>query len=301
MMTNKRNNILFLHLAVILFGFSGVLSQTIKTPAIIIAGGRVICSVGLLLAIAILKKIQLKLSSKKDYMIAIFSGIAMAIHWTTFFQTIQFSSVAIGIITFSTFPLFLTFLEPLIFHEKFNIRNIVSSIIIIIGVIITIPEFSTDNQITLAICLGMISSFMYALMTLANRYLSRIYSEQIICIYEQVSATIVLLPAMFILKFQWNYKDVLSIVFIGVVCTAIAYSLYVKVQKNINAQTVGIVSGMETVYGILFALIFLGEIPSFREIIGGAIILLVVLFFPFLEQINIFFNLIVRKIANLDR
>ena len=60
---------------------------------------------------------------------------------------------------------------------------------------------------------------------------------------------------------------------IGFLCTAIAYSLYVTAQKGVKAQTAGIISGMETVYGIVFALIFLREIPTVRELVGGAVIL----------------------------
>ena len=44
-------------------------------------------------------------------------------------------------------------------------------------------------------------------------------------------------------------------------CTAIAYSLYVTAQKGVKAQTAGIISGMETVYGIVFALIFFKRNP----------------------------------------
>ena len=53
----------------------------------------------------------------------------------------------------------------------------------------------------------------------------------------------------------------------------LAYSLYVTAQKGVKAQTAGIISGMETVYGIVFALIFLREIPTVRELVGGAVIL----------------------------
>ena len=64
----------------------------------------------------------------------------------------------------------------------------------------------------------------------------------------------------------------------GFVCTAFAHSLYVSAQKQVRAQTAGIISGLETVYGIVYALVFLGEIPTARELIGGAIILGVALF-----------------------
>ena len=59
---------------------------------------------------------------------------------------------------------------------------------------------------------------------------------------------------------------------------AFAYSLYVSAQKGVRAQTAGIISGMETVYGILYALILLREVPSIRELVGGAVILGVALF-----------------------
>lgn len=266
-------NILFLHIAVMLFGLSGVIGQFVEISSVMVALGRVISSSLLLFLIAIAKKDTLKLSSKKDYGLIILTGIVMAVHWTTFFQSIQVSSVAIGPITFSTFPLFLTFFEPLIFHEKLRRQNIFTAVTLMIGVIITIPEFSIENNTTVGIIWGMVCSFTYAIMTLANRYFSSRYTGRIICLYEQGTAAIVLLPALFIMKTQWRIPDIIGVAFIGFICTAFAYSLYVSAQKNVKAQTAGIISGMETVYGILYALLFLGEIPSGRELVGGAVIL----------------------------
>lgn len=266
-------NILFLHIAVMLFGLSGVVAQFVEIPAVLVALGRVICSSLLLLLIAVFKKDSLRLQSKKDYALIIFTGAVMAVHWTTFFQSIQVSSVAIGTITFSTFPLFLTFLEPVVFHEKLKKQSIFSAVILFIGVLITIPEFSMSNNTTVGIIWGMICSFTYAVMTLANRYFSAHYAGRIICLYEQGTAAIVLLPAFFIVRASWRIPDIAGVAFVGFICTAFAYSLYVSAQKGVKAQTAGIISGMETVYGILYALLFLGEIPSGRELIGGAVIL----------------------------
>lgn len=266
-------NILFLHIAVMLFGLSGVVAQFVEIPAVLVALGRVICSSLLLFIIAVVKRDNLTLNSKKDYMLIILTGIVMAIHWTTFFQSIQVSSVAIGTITFSTFPLFLTFLEPPIFHEKLKKQSIFTALILFAGVIITIPEFSIENNTTLGIIWGMLCSFTYAVMTLANRYFSSKYTGRIICMYEQGTAAIALLPALLIVKTCWRPQDIAGIAFVGFICTAFAYSLYVSAQKNVRAQTAGIISGMETVYGIFYAFIFLREIPHIRELVGGTVIL----------------------------
>lgn len=266
-------NIIYLHIAVMLFGLAGVAAQFVEIPAVLVALGRVVCSSLLLLIIAIVKKESLKLNSGKDYCMIILTGAVMAIHWTTFFQSVQVSTVAIGTITFSTFPLFLTFIEPIVFHEKLRSQSVLSAILLLIGVMITIPEFSMENHTTIGIIWGMVSSLSYAVLTLANRYFSPRYPARTVCLYEQGSAAIVLLPALFLVKTTWRPLDLAGIAFVGFICTAFAHSLYVSAQKSVRAQTAGIISGMETVYGILYALLFLGEVPSIRELAGGIVIL----------------------------
>ena len=267
-----------MNIAVMMFGVAGVIGQYVEVPSVMVALGRVICSSIILLVIALVKKESLKLESKKDYALIIFAGAVLALHWTSFFQSIQVSSVAIGTITFSTFPLFLTFLEPLIYREKLSVRSIVSAIVLLIGVIITIPEFSMENQVTIGIVWGMLSSLTYAIITLANRYFSGKYQGRIVSLYEQGTAAIVLLPSLFFVKATWRTQDIVGVVLIGCICTAFAYSLYISAQKKVKAQTAGLISGMETVYGILYAFVLLSEIPTVREIIGGVVILSVGLY-----------------------
>lgn len=276
--THFNKNILYLHIAVMLFGLAGVVAQFVEVSAVMVALGRVICSSALLLIIAIVKRDRLRLDSKRDVFLIILTGAVMAAHWTTFFQSIQVSTVAIGTITFSTFPLFLTFLEPMIFHEKIRRQSIFSAIILFIGVLITIPEFSMANNTTIGIIWGMICSLTYAILTLANRYFSARYAARTICLYEQGSAAVVLLPALFLVETTWRAQDIAGVAFVGFICTAFAHSLYVTAQKSVKAQTAGIVSGMETVYGIVYALLFLGEIPTIRELVGGAVILSVAMY-----------------------
>ena len=275
--SNKRD-ILYLNLAVMMFGIAGVIGQYVEVASVMVALGRVICSSIILLVISLVKKESLKLESKKDYALIIFAGAVLALHWTSFFQSIQVSSVAIGTITFSTFPLFLTFLEPLIYREKLSVRSVVSAIVLLIGVIITIPEFSMENQVTIGIVWGMLCSLTYAIITLANRYFSSKYQGRIVSLYEQGTAAIVLLPSLFFVKATWRTQDIIGVALIGCICTAFAYSLYISAQKKVKAQTAGLISGMETVYGILYAFVLLSEIPTVREIIGGVVILSVGLY-----------------------
>lgn len=157
--------------------------------------------------------------------------------------------------------------------RRYAVRIFLNALILLMGVLITIPEFSVENKVTIGILWGMLASFTYAVMTLSNRYFSSRYKGRTICLYEQGTAAVALLPALGLVKADWRPVDFAGVVTIGFLCTAIAYSLYVTAQKGVKAQTAGIISGMETVYGIVFALLFLREIPTVRELVGGAVIL----------------------------
>ena len=269
----KNKEIFLLHLAVMLFGLAGIIGKFVSLPAVIVTFGRVFFSSIFLLIIILVKKEKILLANKWDYVLMIIAGVIMAIHWFTFLQTIQMSTVAIGTITFSTFPIFVTFLEPIIYKERLRVKDIVLALIMFLGILITIPEFTLDNQVTLAIIIGLIGSLSYAVLCLMNRYFSNRYSGRIICLYEQGIAAITLFPALFIVKAVPNATDLLALIFLGIICTALAHSIYVSSLKKVKVQTAGIISGMETVYSIVFAYILLKETLGVRELVGGIVIL----------------------------
>lgn len=268
-----RRSILTLHGAVMLFGLSAVLGQWISLPAVCIAGGRVICSSLALLAFARIRKGPLSLRCLRDYALATGAGAVLAIHWTTFFLSIQTSSVAVGTITFAAFPLFLTVLEPLVFREAVRGRSVLWACVLVLGVGITIPEFSLENPVTVGVLWGLVSSLSYGVLSLFNRYLSGRYPANVVCLYEQATAAVLLLPAVLVSDVPWRIQDAAAIGVLGFACTAFAHSLYVSAQRRVKAQTAGIISGMETVYAVLYAMLFLGEMPSTREWLGGGVIL----------------------------
>ena len=262
-----------LNLAVMLFGLAAVIGRFVQAPSVVIAGGRVICSAAVLLVLGLVSRTPLRLANKRDQGLAVFAGLVLAIHWSTFFQAIQVSSVAMGTITFSAFPLFLTVLEPLVFRERLRPEGVLEAIALLTGVMITLPPGGRGSGAGAGAGWGMLSGLAYAVLSLANRHLSARYPARVVCLYEQGTAAIALLPAVLLWRGEWTAANLCGIGVLGVICTALAHSLYVSAQRRVSAQTAGLVSGMETVYGILYALVLLGEAPTGRELVGGALIL----------------------------
>ena len=230
------------------------------------------CCIFLLILILYVKK-DIKLKEKKHYLYLIVMGVILAIHWSTFFESIQVSTVAIGLLTFSTFPVFVTFLEPFFFKEKIKLSDVVIAIVTLLGVMLVIPKFQLGNSSTQGVMWGIISGFTYAILSMLNRKFVKEYPSIVIAFYEQFIATIVLIPFLFLEKPVFSLKDILLLVLLGIVFTGISHSLFINGLKNIKTQIAGIISSLEPVYGIIFATFLLREIPTLREILGGVIIL----------------------------
>ena len=273
MLQKKTRSLLEIHVAVLLFGLAGLFGKFILLPATIIVLGRVFFGSLSLFPLLVYQKKKIKLKSVKEYGLFISLGVILAIHWTTFFQSIQVSTVAVGLLAFSTFPMFVTFLEPYLFKEKLERKNFILALIIFIGAMMIIPKFDLGNNVTQGVLWGLVSAVAFALLTVLNRKAVKKYSSLHIALYQDAVATLVLIPFLFFQHPVFTIKDILLLVLLGVVFTALSHSLYINGMKNVKAHTASIIASLEPIYGIVFAFLFFAEVPNLRTVIGGLIIL----------------------------
>lgn len=274
----KNGGLVATHIAVLLFGLVGLFAKVVALPAIILVLGRTFFSSAFLGAYLAVKRQKFALKTRGDYVLIVFAGIILAIHWTSFMQSIQVSTVAVGTLTLATFPLFSAVLEPLLFHEKMRVSDIACALVMLGGVACIVDDFSLEGSMAQGVLWGLLSAFTYALLSLANRKFSSGYPASLVSFYEQATATVVLLPALFVLKPSFTALDIGMLAIMGIVFTAIAHTLFIGGLRTVKVRTAGIITGLESVYGVVAALLFLGEIPGIREVIGGAIILAVALY-----------------------
>lgn len=271
-MTGKRYSLLAVHAAVVLFGFAGLFGKFLDLPPMIIVLGRTFfgaCALGLFFLVTGTK---IRLRSIKHLGVFIFLGFVLATHWTTFFHSIQISTVAVGLLTFSTFPIFVTFMEPYFFKERIHSIDIVTAFLVLCGLVLVVPEFDFDHQVTKGAFWGVVSGFTFAVLSIMNRRYVSFYASTVIAFYENAFATLFLLPFLARMPDSLPLNDFLKLLFLGVFCTALAHGLFIWGLKTIRAQLASITACLEPVYGIFFAFVILGEIPAPRTALGGVLI-----------------------------
>ena len=265
--------ILPVNIAVLLFGLAGLFARWISLPASGITFGRVLFSSVTLGLYMLIRRMPFKVRSRAELLKLILAGAVLALHWWAFMESVRRSGVAIGTITFSSFPLFVTFLEPALSHKKPRAADVLTALAVLAGVVITIPAFTLEDRYFQGIVIGMISSLAYAVLTLMNKSLVSSCGGTKTAFYEQAAAAILLLPVVLGAELSPSAADIGLLLLLGVVTTALAHTLFITGLRHLSAQLAGIISSMETVYAIFFTWILLGQAPTAREACGAAVII----------------------------
>ncbi|MGR3968747.1 DMT family transporter [Shewanella sp. 1180_01] len=278
MSSAKPSGLIELHLAVLLFGGTALFSKLIPLSALDITFLRCIVAATVLGLLVKLSRKRLTLASKQDYLVAIGLGVIVSLHWVTYFAAMQLSSVAIGMIAFFTYPVMTVIAEPLLTGCKIKLLDMISGVLVLIGVILLIPEANLGNDTTLGIAIGIVSAILFTARNLLHkRYFSQ-YSGPHAMFYQTLVAVVFLMP--------WHQTELNSIslevwgliILLGVAFTAAPHALFTSALRQLSAKTVGLVSCLQPFYGAMLALIILGEELNLNTVIGGTIIVATAIF-----------------------
>lgn len=273
-----------LHLIIFMWGFTGILGKLIHLDSYLLVWYRVLIAlIGLGFYLGI-KKTSLIIRNKKDLISLCVVGIFVAMHWITFYKSIQLSTASLGILCLSTTTLHVSWLDPIIMKRKFSWLEFAFGLLVIIGIYIVSSDFSSKDFE--ALIWGLFSALFAALFAVFNGKLVQTISSPIITFYE-MGIGLLFLTGILIFQGQFNTEtlfsmtisDLLWLLFLGLLCTSFAFLATIEVVKRLGAFTVSLSINLEPVYTILLAIIILNEneLLGSKFYIGAVIIILVVL------------------------
>ncbi len=272
-MKTRAPGLVQIHVAVFLFGLAGLFGKFLALPSVVIVLGRTVFAAITLFAVLLATGKAIKIKNKKDLFLFLILGAVLAAHWTTFFYSIQISTVAVGLLSFSTFPVFITFMEPVFFKERLQCFDLATAILVTAGLWVMVSNAEIGGNIMLGVFWGTVSGFTFAVLSLLNKKWVQRHAAITIAFYQNLFAAIVLAPFLVSSPFRPSMAEVAGLALLGILCTALAHALFISSLTFVKTQLAGIITALEPVYGIVFAFILLGEIPSTRTISGGLLIL----------------------------
>lgn len=283
MQNAKLKHYLHLHFLVFIAGFTAILGELITIGALKLVWYRMGIAAILMLAYIRLKNINTKVSRKTIVKFSI-AGVIIALHWITFFESINQANVSIALAMFSSGAFFASFIEPLFFKRGVMVYEIGFGVVVIFGVfLITSGELRYLN----GIILGLLSALFSTLFAVINGRFIEKHSASTISFYEFISGVIFL--TIFILLsgqsfdsgfFTLSFDDWIYISILATVCTAYAFIAAVEIMRYISPFTVILSYNLEPVYGIIMALLLFPEKEQMSgQFYLGAILILTVIVF----------------------
>lgn len=265
-----------LHSAVLLFAIAGLFGKWLTlSPLMIVLGRTSFAAMALLIVLIMVPRLRSPIRRGLLPWLAL-SGCVLAFHWVSFFHAIQISSVAVGLLTFSSFPVFVTLLEPVFFRERLRPIDLLTALIVLTGLICIVPRFDFTNHVTQGACWGVAAGLSFAVVSLLNRRLVAEHSSIVVAAGQNLVAALALLVLLPRNAQAVTPHDLLLLALLGILCTAVAHTLFVQSLTHVRAQLASVVSGLEAIYGTILAYLFLHELPTLRTVIGGALIILAV-------------------------
>ena len=275
----KFKNYLHLHFLVFIAGFTAILGELITIGSLQLVWYRM--AIAGILMFLFIKLVKLKLRiTKKSFLLFSIAGVIIALHWVTFFESINQANVSIALAMFSSGAFFASFIEPIFFKRRILGYEIVFGLLVVVGVfLITSSEINYIN----GIILGLLSALFSTLFAVINgRFIER-HNSTIISFYEFISGVVFL--TIFILAtgtvfnkqfFVLSSMDWIYLFILASVCTAYAFIGAVEVMRYISPFTVILSYNLEPVYGIAIALILFPETEKMSpQFYIGAILILV--------------------------
>ncbi|MDZ7923425.1 MAG: DMT family transporter [Marinagarivorans sp.] len=281
-----KKGLIALYTATCILGINGVLSKAIALDAITITFMRCVIAFAALAIILLAQKSKnlFKLNDNRNFIFVLIIGALMSVHWSSFFHSMQISTVAIGILAHYSYPVITVIVEPLLDKKLPRPQDMGAALLVVIGVALIAPSWDIHGSAVAGVLFGLLSAITWAARNIiTRRYLSK-EAGQSIMTYQLL--VIIIFTAGFANTgaiANASTQTWLMLLLLGIVSTAIGHTLVVISLRVLSAKSVSLISCLQPPIAIALSGLILHEFPALTTLLGGTLILCV----AFYEAIKI--------------
>ena len=249
-----------------------------EAPAAIIANYRLLFAALLMLPIILMKyRHEFKKISNKDWILSIFAGIFLAAHFILWFESLNYTSVASSVVLVSLQPIFAFLGTYLFFKERFSSGAIISMLIALFGsIIISWGDFQISGLALFGDILALLGAITVTASFLmgpsARRNLSLM--TYTFLVYGIASIALILYNVVLQNDFTGYPADHWWLFLaLAIFPTFLGHSLFNWALKWLSTATISMGIVFEPVGATILAYFILGEVVTWSQLLGGAIVI----------------------------
>ena len=267
---------IWLHIAVFIFGTTGVLGKLISLDSFHLVWYRLVIAVTAFLAILYFGKSGMRIG-RRPLIKILGIGVILVIHWVTFFEAIKRSNVSVALVCLSSTAFFTSILEPLYYRRKMAWHEPFFGLCIIVGLYFV---FSFEFEYLEGMILGIVSALFAAWFTVLNALLVRETDARTITLYELLGALGSLTLLLLVTggfnteQMELSWSDFGWLFILGTAGTAFSFFLSVQLVKRLTPYTFVMAINLEPIYAMILAVLIWPESETMSGgfYVGAAIV-----------------------------
>ena len=197
-------------------------------------------------------------------------GPLLAIHWSTMFKSIELNSVAVGIGLVFSYPIFVIFIE--IFRgqkvSRYQVLIILSGFL---GLFFLLDISTIASPI--GVVYGIISAITLALLIIYGSDKSKEYGGLNVAFIQVFFAAVCLSPFT-VSGFDWMLDNLVVSLFLGFFLTGVGLATYWYVVKIITPLSIGTITYLEPVTGVVIGALILDETLKIFQYFGFGLVII---------------------------
>lgn len=233
-----------------------------------------------------IKEKELKIDKGDIIYIFLLAFLGIVLNGVLFFKGIGLTSPINTSIISSTTPAIVCIIGVLFYQEKVNIKNIISIICSIIGILLLLTNGKLEalinikfNKGDLIILGAIISNGIYII---GSKKILKKYVPSKILTYLFIFTAIILLPSLYIEKDMYvlnqvSMKAIFSLIYMGIFSSLIAFLLQQKGIKKIGPVKASIYTNLIPIYSIVLSALILKEKVTLIQIIAMILVMFAIM------------------------
>ena len=264
--------------SMVVFGTIGAFVKGVALSSAEIALWRAVMAVALIGAYLLLTRQKIPFRKmKKELVLLIVSGMAMAFNWIFLFEAYKNTTVSVATLSYYFAPVIVTVVCPLLFKERLGKLGWICSLVSFVGLVMVVGvgEITGEGH-ALGIIFGLLAAVLYAAVIILNKLIRGVVGIHRTFL-QFVSAVAVLLPYVLlsggIKATILSTEGIILLITVGILHTGIAYCVYFSSLTKMPGQESAILSYIDPLVAVIVSVALLGELITPWQIVGGALIL----------------------------
>lgn len=205
----------------------------------------------------------------------VLSGVLLALHWITFFESLKHSPVAVALAILYLGPIAAAILAGPFLGEQVPTRLWTALGVAAFGTLLVVQPWAQQEDSALTtrgIAMAAISAALLTALLLVGKPVAKVLGGLTMAIGELTVASVVLIPATYGALTEYP-EEMMSFLVLGAVLTGFAGFVYWESMRRLPMATVSVIMYLEPASAVVWAAVFLDEIPNATAWIGVGLVL----------------------------